>query len=207
MRVRGVVSREVVCAVLRIETVNQTSRPWTVEPVRDFNRRPKGCDSSSNQCDPPCNLRLIDSLQGYAVAITVAVGGFEVIILEVDFSQQTIAIAARVTSKRVVRNRIDVESMRISRPIIHTDANEPGQRGDSFCSNAVPFVAVAIGSEEIHHRTCLQTVRPIRGYRASTRNQWQRTRWPARGLGNGVSPSAECPRGVGDCFAKLIKSN
>src|SRR6476469_1125907 len=183
MRVRGIVSREVVGAVVRIETVNQTGRPWTVEPVRDFNRRPKVCDSSGNQFDPSCNLRGIDSHQGYAGAVTVAISCLKLIILEVDFSQQTIAIAARVTSKRAVRIRIDVESMRISRPIIHTGANEPGQRGDSCCSNAVPFVAVAIGSEEIHHRTCLQTVRPICGYRAGV----------GTNSGNTYSPSAECP--------------
>ena len=173
MRVRGIVSREVVWAVVRIETVNQTSRPWTVEPVRDLNRRSKGCDSSDNQFDPSCNLRGIDSYQGFAGAVTVgAVGGNEVIIVEVDFSQQGITVPAS--------RPVSDEPISVAQAIIHTDANEPGQGGDSFCSNAVPFVAVDIGSEEIHHRTCLQTVRPIRGYRA--------------GVGiPGVSPSAECP--------------
>src|SRR5260370_545871 len=75
MRVKRFVSREVVCAVVRIETVNQTSRPWTVERGQDPNRRPKGCDSSDNQFDPSCNLRWIDSHQGFAVAVTVAAEG------------------------------------------------------------------------------------------------------------------------------------
>ena len=103
MRVRGIVSREVVCAVVRIETVNQTSRPWTVEPVRDLNRRSKGCDSSDNQFDPSCNLRGIDSYQGFAGAVTVgAVGGNEVIKVEVDFSQQAITVpASRPVMRRI----------------------------------------------------------------------------------------------------------
>src|SRR2546421_12176490 len=95
MRVRGIVSREVVCAVVRIETVNQTSRPWTVERGRDPNRRPKGCDSSDNQFDPSCNLRGTDRLKGFAGAVTVGVvGGIEVMKVEVDFSKQGITVPA-----------------------------------------------------------------------------------------------------------------
>ena len=134
MRVSGIVSREVVWAVLRIETVNQTSRPWTVERVVTLTAVRKGCDSV-----PAINsirraiCGAIDSDQGYAGAITVgAVGGDEVIKVEVDFSQQSIAIAASVTSKRVVRDRIDV-----NRCALVVRSSIPTRL--SPCKGAIPF--------------------------------------------------------------------
>src|SRR6267154_6188722 len=131
MRVRGIVSREVVCAVVRIETVNQPSRPWTVERGRDLNRRPKGCDSSDNQFDPSCNLRPIDSLQGFAGAVTVgAVGGNEVIKVEVDFSQQGITVPAS--------RPVSDEPISVAQAIIHSGALQSLQRLGSFRADTIP---------------------------------------------------------------------
>src|SRR5205823_14175683 len=109
------------------KAVDISGRPESVKRAASFDGRLKRRDRRCDQFYASTNLRTGNRKQG--LTDTVAVGSvcsYEVIVIEIDFSQQAIAPVADAHT------------------IIHADTFQTEHRSSAFSPNAIPRIAVTI---------------------------------------------------------------